>query len=77
MLFGAAEPIRGVRRTALFGGYWAARQAAVRTALGDTAFDAAYAEGAAAGFDRAVATALAVEHPDLEYDSVRFEPTLG
>ena len=77
MLFGAAEPVRGARRTALFGGYWAAQQGAVRTALGDTAFDTAYAEGAAAGFDRAVATALAVEHPDLEYDSVRFEPTPG
>jgi predicted ATPase/class 3 adenylate cyclase len=77
MLFGGAEPVRGTRRTALFGGYWAAQQAAVRSALGDVAFDAAYAEGAAAGFDRAVATALAVEHPDLEYGSVRFAPTLG
>jgi hypothetical protein len=77
MLFGGAEPVRGTRRTALFSGYWAAQQAAVRSALGDVAFDAAYAEGAAAGFDRAVATALAVEHPDLEYGSVRFAPTLG
>jgi predicted ATPase/class 3 adenylate cyclase len=77
MLFGGAEPVGGARRTALFAGYWAAQQAAVRAALGDTAFDAAYAEGAAAGFDRVVATALAVEHPDLEYGSVRFAPTLG
>jgi hypothetical protein len=76
MLFGGAEPVRGERRTALFGGYWAARQAAARTALGDRAFDAAYAEGAAAGFDRIVATALAVEHPDLEHGSIRFAPTL-
>jgi len=77
LLFGGAEPVRGSRRTALFGGYWAAQQAAVRAVLGDAAFDAAYAEGAAAGFDNVVATALAVEHPDLEYGSVRFAPTLG
>jgi hypothetical protein len=77
LLFGGAEPVRGSRRTALFGGYWAAQQASVRAALGDAAFDAAYAEGAAAGFDSVVATALAVEHPDLEYGSVRFAPTLG
>jgi hypothetical protein len=76
MLFGGAEPVRGARRTALFGGYWAAQQAAVRTALGDAAFDTAYAEGAAAGFDRVVATALAVQHPDLEYGSIRFAPAL-
>jgi hypothetical protein len=41
------------------------------------AFDKAYADGAAQGFDRIVATALAIEHPDLEYDSARFAaPTL-
>ena len=76
MLFGGAEPVRGVRRTALFGGYWAAQQADVRTVLGDAAFDTAYAAGAGAGFDRIVAIALAVEHPDLEHTSTRFAPTL-
>jgi hypothetical protein len=45
--------------------------------LGDAAFDAAYADGAKIGFSRAVATALAVEHPDLEHGSVRFAQTLG
>jgi predicted ATPase/class 3 adenylate cyclase len=75
-LFGGAESVRGSRRTALFAGYWAARQAALRTALGDAAFDAAYADGAGAGFDRIVAMALAVEHPDLEFGSARFAPSL-
>ncbi|HEY7271618.1 MAG TPA: adenylate/guanylate cyclase domain-containing protein [Actinoplanes sp.] len=77
MLFGGAEPVRGARRTALFGGYWSTQQAALRSVLGDAGFDAAYAEGAAAGFDRIVATALAVEHPDLEHGSIRFAPTPG
>jgi predicted ATPase/class 3 adenylate cyclase len=75
-LFGGAESVRGARRTALFAGYWSARQAALRTTLGDAAFDAAYADGAAAGFDRIVAMALAVEHPDLEFGSARFAPSL-
>jgi predicted ATPase/class 3 adenylate cyclase len=77
MLFGGAEPVRGVRRAGLFGAYWAAQQAAVRSVLGDAGFDAAYAEGAAAGLDRIVASALAVEHPDLEHGSIRFAPTPG
>jgi hypothetical protein len=76
LLFGGAEPVRGARRTALFGGYWRAQQAGLRTVLGDAVFDAAFGEGAAAGFDRIVATALAVEHPDLEHGSARFAPTL-
>jgi hypothetical protein len=76
-LFGGAESVRGARRTALFGAFWSSRQAGLRIALGDAAFDAAYADGADAGFDRIVATALAVEHPDLEYGSARFAPTLG
>ena len=71
-LFGGAEPVRGVRRTAMFGSFWAAQQAALRSTLGDTAFDTAYAGGADQGFDRVVAEALAVEHPDLEYGSTRF-----
>jgi hypothetical protein len=72
MLFGGAESVRGVRRTVLFGHFWAEGQAAVRSELGDTAFDAAYAEGAGLGFDRIVAMALAVEHPDLVHGSARF-----
>jgi predicted ATPase/class 3 adenylate cyclase len=75
-LFGGAESVRGARRTALFGSFWSGQQAALRIALGDAAFDAAYADGADAGFDRIVAAALAVEHPDLEYGSARFAPTL-
>ena len=74
-LFGGSEPIRGARRTVLFGGFWVAQQAALRTSLGDAAFDAAYADGAATSFDRIVGAALAVEHPDLEYGSARFAPT--
>ena len=73
-LFGGVEAVRGARRTALFGPFWAGEQAKLRRALGDAAFDAAYAGGADAGFDQTVAAALAVEHPDLEYGSARFEP---
>ena len=76
VLFGGAESVRGARRTVVFGGFWAAQQAALRTALGDATFDAAYADGAGAGLDRIVAMALAVEHPDLEYGSARFAQTL-
>ena len=44
----------------------------VRAELGDAGFDAGYAEGVALTLDQAVATALAVEHPDLAADSLRF-----
>jgi hypothetical protein len=47
---------------------------AVRCSLGGDHVTAAYAEGADQGFDKIVATALAVEHPDLEYGSTRFAP---
>ncbi len=77
VLFGGAESVRGARRATQFGGFWSARQAALRRTLGDAAFDAAYAEGAEIGFSRAVAMALAVEHPDLEHGSARFAQTLG
>lgn len=76
MLFGGSEGVRGVRRTEMFGAFWAEQQAKSRGAIGDAAFDAAYANGADQGFDRIIAAALAVEHPDLEYGSVRFAPTL-
>ncbi|RZU50395.1 putative ATPase [Krasilnikovia cinnamomea] len=76
VLFGGAESVRGERRAEVFGGFWSAQQAGVRATLGDGAFDAAYADGAQLGFDRIVAMALAVEHPDLEQGSARFAPTL-
>jgi predicted ATPase/class 3 adenylate cyclase len=76
VLFGGAESVRGARPTTAFGRFWRFQQAAVRAALGDAAFDAAYADGAESGFDRIVATALAVEHPDLEHGSARFAQTL-
>ncbi|WP_231956804.1 MULTISPECIES: adenylate/guanylate cyclase domain-containing protein [unclassified Actinoplanes] len=72
VLFGGAEAARGARRTESFGSFWSERQAALRLALGDAAFDAAYADGANLGFDRIVAMALAVEHPDLEDGAARF-----
>ncbi|MCU7730172.1 adenylate/guanylate cyclase domain-containing protein [Actinoplanes sp. KI2] len=76
VLFGGAEAARGARRTDIFGRFWAEQQLALRTALGDAAFDAAYADGVGLGFDRIVAMALAVEHPDLEDGAVRFAQTL-
>jgi predicted ATPase/class 3 adenylate cyclase len=77
VLFGGAESVRGARRATQFGGFWSSQQAALRQQLGDAAFDAAYADGAEIGFSRAVAMALAVEHPDLEHGSARFAQTLG
>jgi predicted ATPase/class 3 adenylate cyclase len=72
VLFGGAEAARGARRTESFGAFWSAQQTELRLALGDATFDAAYAEGATLGFDRIVAMALAVEHPDLEGGVARF-----
>ncbi|MFI7597006.1 adenylate/guanylate cyclase domain-containing protein [Actinoplanes sp. NPDC049681] len=77
VLFGGAESVRGARRATQFGAFWSAQQAVLRRRLGDTAFDAAYAEGATIGFTRAVATALAVEHPDLEHGSARFAQSVA
>jgi hypothetical protein len=76
VLFGGAEAARGARRTALFGQFWSHRQSELRSALGDAAFDTAYAEGVGLGFDRIVALALAVEHPDLADGAARFAQTL-
>jgi hypothetical protein len=56
----------------MFGKFWTAQQLTLRTALGDATFDAAYADGVELGFDRIVAMALAVEHPDLEDGATRF-----
>jgi len=77
VLFGGAEAARGARRTDMFGRFWSEQQLALRTSLGDAAFDAAYAEGVGLGFDRIVAMALAVEHPDLEDGAARFAQTLN
>ena len=73
-LFGAAQAARSTPRYAsvIFDGYWAENQTAVRAGLGDTAFDEAYAQGAALGLEEAVALALSVEHPDLAVGSPRF-----
>jgi predicted ATPase len=72
VLFGGAEAARGARRTDMFGRFWSEQQLALRAALGDAVFDAAYADGVGLGFDRIVAMALAVEHPDLEDGAARF-----
>ncbi|MFI5493096.1 adenylate/guanylate cyclase domain-containing protein [Actinoplanes sp. NPDC051859] len=77
VLFGGAESVRGARRAAGFATFWSAQQADLRSRLGDATFDAAYADGAEMGFTRAVAAALAVEHPDLEHGSARFAQSLG
>ncbi|MFD1322407.1 ATP-binding protein [Micromonospora sonneratiae] len=73
-LFGSAAQIRAaMRRTpGMFGAYWQAEQANVRAMLGDSAFDAAYAEGTELSLAEAAAVALAVEHPDLAAGSIRF-----
>lgn len=72
VLFGGAEAARGARRTDMFGRFWSEQQLALRASLGDSAFDTAYADGVGLGFDRIVAMALAVEHPDLEDGATRF-----
>ena len=67
-LIGAAQAARARLRLAGWdgiGGYWRDQQAAAREAVGDDAFDQAYADGAELPLDDAVALALTVEHPDL------------
>jgi hypothetical protein len=73
-LFGAAQAARSRLRCTQgpFGTFWADQHGTVRDALGDAAFDAAYAEGGALSLDEAVALALTVEHPDLVVGSRRF-----
>jgi predicted ATPase len=75
-LFGAAQAARTRLRVSpgLLAPYWAEHEASVRAALGDAAFDEAYAEGSALTVERAAAVALAVEHPDLAAGSRRFTP---
>jgi predicted ATPase/class 3 adenylate cyclase len=78
LLFGAADPTRAdlkrpdQRKAGLYAGFWAGQQGSVRAALGDAAFDAAYADGARLTLEQAAAVALAVEHPDLAAGSTRF-----
>jgi predicted ATPase len=73
-LFGAAQATRSAMRSTagMFGPYWLEEQAGLRAVLGDTAFDAAYAEGAELTLEEAAAVALAVDHPDLAAGSIRF-----
>jgi predicted ATPase/class 3 adenylate cyclase len=73
-LFGAAQAARAVLHCSagLWGPYWARQQVRLREVMGDSAFDRAYAEGAALSLEEAAKVALAVEHPDLEVGSVRF-----
>lgn len=73
-LFGAAQAARARLRCApgAYGSFWAEYHGFVRSALGDAAFDAAYAEGGTLSLDEAVAVALKVEHPDLVAGSSRF-----
>ena len=73
-LFGAAQATRSTLRSTpgRFGAYWAERQAAVRATLGDSTFDAAYAEGGALTVEEAATLALAVDHPDMAVGSRRF-----
>ena len=76
-LFGAAQSA-GVRlrfSPGALGPYWTEQQNAVREALGDPDFDAAYAAGSALTLEEAVNIALTVEHPDLAADSERFSDT--
>jgi hypothetical protein len=78
-LFGAAQAAMarlGVSAGA-FGPYWAQQQDAVRAALGDAAFDAAYAAGAGLSLEEAVAAALTVEHPDLADPFLRRSRSYG
>ncbi|UWP83518.1 adenylate/guanylate cyclase domain-containing protein [Dactylosporangium fulvum] len=73
-LFGAAQAARVRLRCSAgaFGAYWTEQQAALRAAMGDAAFDAAYAAGGALSLEESVATALTIEHPDLVAGSIRF-----
>ncbi|MEN3309024.1 MAG: hypothetical protein V7603_5226 [Micromonosporaceae bacterium] len=76
-LFGAAQAAGSRLRysSVIFDGYWAENQTWVRAEMGDTAFDAAYAQGATLSLEEAAALALAVEHPDLAVGSPRFAAT--
>lgn len=76
-LFGAAAAARSRIgcAPALLSVYWSGQELAARNALGDRAFDAAYADGSALTMTEAVVAALAIEHPDLAATSPRFAAT--
>ncbi|GAA3299993.1 adenylate/guanylate cyclase domain-containing protein [Dactylosporangium vinaceum] len=73
-LFGAAQSARIRMRcsSGAFGAFWTEQQAALRAAMGDAAFDTAYAAGGALSLEESVALALTIEHPDLMAGSIRF-----
>lgn len=73
-LFGAAESTITKLHCGpgIFAPYWKAQQETARGALGDAAFDEAYAKGVNMGLREAATLALGIEHPDLAGDSVRF-----
>ncbi len=73
-LFGAAQAARAQLQCSagVYAKYWTEQQTRLRGVLGDVAFDAAYAAGAALTLEEAAELALAVEHPDLAADSARF-----
>ncbi|MFI5906417.1 adenylate/guanylate cyclase domain-containing protein [Dactylosporangium sp. NPDC051541] len=73
-LFGAAQSARIRLRcsSGAFGAFWTEQQADLRAAMGDAAFDTAYAAGGALSLEESVALALTIEHPDLMAGSIRF-----
>lgn len=78
-LFGAAESanIKLHCGPGIFGPYWKAMQRSARSALGDAAFDEAYARGTRMGLREAATLALSVEHPDLVHNSGRFAEVIA
>ena len=72
-LFGAAQAARSRLKThrGVLGPMGQRHESAVRHIMGDTAFDEAYAAGAAMTLAEATTYALGVEHPDLAHGLVR------
>jgi hypothetical protein len=73
-LFGAAQAARMRMRhpPSRYQAFWAKHYSGARIALGDLAFDTAYAAGAELDLEAAAELALAVEHPDLVLGGCRF-----
>jgi len=72
-LFGASQAARARLRShqGAIGPMGRRHESGVRHMMGDTAFDAAYGEGAAMTLAEATAYALEVDHPDLTHALVR------
>jgi predicted ATPase len=72
-LFGASQAARSrlKRQRGVLGPMGQRHESAVRRIMGDTAFDDAYAAGAAMTLAEASAYALEVEHPDMAHAMVR------